>query len=72
VLVLLHVNPGGELSVTLTTRSLRMRSHPGETALPGGRYEEGDEEVEWTAVSAGFALFFWRFDLVMDMDLFGN
>lgn len=49
-----------------------MRSHPGETALPGGRYEEGDEEVEWTAVSAGFALFFWRFDLVMDMDLFGN
>ncbi|GAA5865084.1 hypothetical protein JCM8547_007707 [Rhodosporidiobolus lusitaniae] len=51
VLVLLHLNPLGELSVTLTTRSLRLRSHPGETALPGGRWEEGDgEEGEWTAL----------------------
>ncbi|GAA5888954.1 hypothetical protein JCM6882_009694 [Rhodosporidiobolus microsporus] len=51
VLVLLHLNPLGELSVTLTTRSKRMRSHPGETALPGGRWEEGDGEGgEWTAL----------------------
>ena len=51
VLVLLHLNPLGELSVTLTTRSSRLRSHPGETALPGGRWEEGDGEGGvWTAV----------------------
>ncbi|GAA5847192.1 hypothetical protein JCM9279_006131 [Rhodotorula babjevae] len=50
VLVLLHLNPLGELSVTLTTRSSRLRSHPGETALPGGRWEEGDGEGGvWTA-----------------------
>ncbi|BGP26979.1 NUDIX hydrolase domain containing protein [Rhodotorula toruloides] len=51
VLVLLHLNPLNELSVTLTTRSKRLRSHPGETALPGGRWEEGDGEGgEWTAL----------------------
>lgn len=50
MLVLLHVNPLGGLSVTLTTRSLRLRSHPGETALPGGRYEAHDPSVEATAV----------------------
>ncbi|GAA6050990.1 hypothetical protein JCM3770_005358 [Rhodotorula araucariae] len=51
VLVLLHLNPLGELSVTLTTRSQRLRSHPGETALPGGRWEEGDGEGgAWTAL----------------------
>ncbi|BGP42747.1 hypothetical protein JCM10450v2_006857 [Rhodotorula kratochvilovae] len=51
VLVLLHLNPLGELSVTLTTRSQRLRSHPGETALPGGRWEEGDGEGGvWTAL----------------------
>ncbi|GAA5821574.1 hypothetical protein JCM11251_000914 [Rhodosporidiobolus azoricus] len=51
VLVLLHLNPLGELSVTLTTRSKTMRSHPGETALPGGKWDEGDgEEGIWTAL----------------------
>ncbi|GAA5974297.1 hypothetical protein JCM11641_006719 [Rhodosporidiobolus odoratus] len=51
VLVLLHLNPVGQLSVTLTTRSRRLRSHPGETALPGGKWEEGDGEGgEWTAL----------------------
>ncbi|GAA5872009.1 hypothetical protein JCM3774_006579 [Rhodotorula dairenensis] len=51
VLVLLHLNPKGELSVTLTTRSKQLRSHPGETALPGGRWEQGDGEGgEWTAL----------------------
>ncbi|GAA6023534.1 hypothetical protein JCM10207_005707 [Rhodosporidiobolus poonsookiae] len=55
VLVLLHLNPLGELSVTLTTRSLRLRSHPGETALPGGRWEEGDGEGgEWTALREAY------------------
>ncbi|KAL8287182.1 hypothetical protein RQP46_003634 [Phenoliferia psychrophenolica] len=50
VLVLLHVNPLGGLSVTLTTRSLLLRSHPGETALPGGRFEPQDPTVEATAL----------------------
>ncbi|BGP10668.1 hypothetical protein JCM10049v2_006560 [Rhodotorula toruloides] len=51
VLLLLHLNPRGELSVTLTTRSKKLRSHPGETALPGGRWEEGDGEGGvWTAL----------------------
>lgn len=48
--MLLHVDEEGELKVTLTTRALTMRSHPGETALPGGRWEEGDGTVEGTAV----------------------
>lgn len=51
VLVLLHLDKHGELAVTLTTRSSKLRSHPGETSLPGGRWEEGDGEGgEWTAV----------------------
>ncbi|BGP34657.1 hypothetical protein JCM10296v2_006479 [Rhodotorula toruloides] len=51
VLLLLHLNRRGELSVTLTTRSKKLRSHPGETALPGGRWEEGDGEGGvWTAL----------------------
>ncbi|KAH9815823.1 NUDIX hydrolase domain-like protein [Melampsora americana] len=49
VLVLLHVNPLGGLSVTLTTRSSRLRSHPGDTALPGGRIEDLDESIVATA-----------------------
>ncbi|EGG03621.1 uncharacterized protein MELLADRAFT_78534 [Melampsora larici-populina 98AG31] len=50
VLVLLHVNSLGGLSVTLTTRSSRLRSHPGDTALPGGRIEDLDESVVATAL----------------------
>lgn len=50
VLVLLHVNSGGGLSVTLTTRSSRLRSHPGDTALPGGRIEDSDESIVATAL----------------------
>ncbi|KAG0152323.1 hypothetical protein CROQUDRAFT_102846 [Cronartium quercuum f. sp. fusiforme G11] len=45
VLVLLHVNAQGGLSVTLTTRSSRLRSHPG-----GGRVEETDDSVVTTAL----------------------
>ncbi|KAI5478630.1 hypothetical protein MNV49_004772 [Pseudohyphozyma bogoriensis] len=50
VLILLHIDATGNLSLTLTTRSLRLRSHPGETALPGGRYEDSDTSVEATAL----------------------
>ena len=34
----------------LTTRSKNLRSHPGQTALPGGKYEETDGSLVVTAV----------------------
>jgi 8-oxo-dGTP pyrophosphatase MutT (NUDIX family) len=51
VLVLLY-EQAGELRVLLTTRSKSLRAHPGQTALPGGKADEGDESLVWTAVSA--------------------
>lgn len=36
----------------LTTRSKNLRSHPGQTALPGGRHEETDVSLVATAVSS--------------------
>lgn len=52
VLVLLYLSPDGrELRTTLTTRNKRMRSHPGETALPGGKFEpRADTTIEQTAL----------------------
>ena len=51
MLVLLHLDEQGELCVTLTTRAKHLRSHPGETALPGGRFElEHDRNVQDTAL----------------------
>jgi len=47
-----------------------MRSHPGETALPGGRAEEGDIGVEGTAVSAKHSrLRFFKISLISDCSL---
>ncbi|KAI0033095.1 NUDIX hydrolase domain-like protein [Vararia minispora EC-137] len=40
----------GKLRVLLTTRSKALRSHPGQTALPGGKVDEGDESVAGTAL----------------------
>ena len=34
----------------LTTRSRNLRSHPGQTALPGGKYDETDGSLVVTAV----------------------
>ncbi|KAF7360165.1 Nudix hydrolase domain-containing protein [Mycena venus] len=48
VLVLLF-EEGGELRVLLTTRSKDLRTHPGQTALPGGRVDESDITVIQTA-----------------------
>ena len=42
----------GHLQVLLTTRSKKLRSHPGQTALPGGKCDEQDADVVVTAVSA--------------------
>ncbi|KAG2030434.1 NUDIX hydrolase domain-like protein [Suillus americanus] len=49
VLVLLYEQAGG-LRVLLTTRSKSLRAHPGQTALPGGKADEGDESLVWTAL----------------------
>ena len=38
------------LRVLLTTRSKNLRSHPGQTALPGGKYDGTDESLVATAV----------------------
>jgi len=45
VLVLLYERGGGGLRVLLTTRSKELRSHPGQTALPGGKVDESDAGV---------------------------
>jgi hypothetical protein len=49
VLVLLYERAGG-LRVLLTTRSKELRSHPGQTALPGGKVDQSDAGVVETAV----------------------
>ncbi|KAF8485813.1 NUDIX hydrolase domain-like protein [Russula ochroleuca] len=48
VLVLLYERAGG-LRVLLTTRSKELRSHPGQTALPGGKVDQSDAGVVETA-----------------------
>ena len=50
VLVVLYER-AGELRVLLTTRSKALRSHPGQTALPGGKVDEADGDFVQTAVS---------------------
>lgn len=39
----------GELYVILSQRSTQLRSHSGDTAIPGGRFEIGDADLEATA-----------------------
>lgn len=52
VLILLYERAGGDgLRVLLTTRSKELRSHPGQTALPGGKVDESDGGVVHTAAS---------------------
>ncbi|GBE88498.1 hypothetical protein SCP_1303140 [Sparassis crispa] len=48
VLVLLYER-AGKLRVLLTTRSKLLRTHPGQTALPGGKVDETDVDVTQTA-----------------------
>lgn len=50
MLVLIHVDDTGSLAVTLTTRSMKLRSHPGDTAFPGGKFDDVDGTVEATAL----------------------
>jgi 8-oxo-dGTP pyrophosphatase MutT (NUDIX family) len=39
------VDDGQELAVLLTRRAARMRAHPGQWALPGGRADDGETSV---------------------------
>lgn len=50
--VLLGLFPGrnGHLYVILSQRSSTLRSHGGDTAIPGGRFEAMDADLEATAV----------------------
>ncbi|KAK7454493.1 hypothetical protein VKT23_011247 [Stygiomarasmius scandens] len=49
VLVLLF-EKAGQLRVLLTTRSKQLRTHPGQTALPGGRKDVTDRDFIETAL----------------------
>ncbi|KAI0048951.1 hypothetical protein FA95DRAFT_971656 [Auriscalpium vulgare] len=49
VLVLLYERAGA-LRVLLTTRSKTLRSHPGQTALPGGKVDDTDADAWETAM----------------------
>ncbi|KAH6880174.1 NUDIX hydrolase [Coprinopsis sp. MPI-PUGE-AT-0042] len=49
VLVLLY-EEGGHLRVLLTTRSKALRTHAGQTALPGGRVDAEDKDFVATAL----------------------
>ncbi len=52
VLLGLFQGRNGELYVVLSQRASGMRSHGGDTALPGGRFEADDASLEATAVSS--------------------
>jgi peroxisomal coenzyme A diphosphatase NUDT7 len=49
VLVLLY-EQAGQLRVLLTTRSKSLRTHAGQTALPGGKKDATDDDLIQTAV----------------------
>jgi len=49
VLVPLFIGEDHTLHVLLTTRGKQLRSHAGDTALPGGRFEHTDRSIEETA-----------------------
>ncbi|KAM4078965.1 hypothetical protein ACB094_09G080100 [Castanea mollissima] len=50
VLICLFEGQDGELRVILTKRSMKLSSHPGDVALPGGKVEEGDVDDYTTAL----------------------
>ncbi|EPQ28358.1 uncharacterized protein PFL1_04185 [Pseudozyma flocculosa PF-1] len=54
VLLGLFAGRNGELYVILSKRSSRLRSHSGDTALPGGRFEHTDKDLEYTARREAF------------------
>ncbi|KAH7912325.1 NUDIX hydrolase domain-like protein [Hygrophoropsis aurantiaca] len=53
VLVLLY-EEAGKLRVLLTTRSKQLRSHPGQTALPGGKVDDCDPDLVHAALREAY------------------
>jgi 8-oxo-dGTP pyrophosphatase MutT (NUDIX family) len=49
VLVLLYPH-NGAIFVPLTVRPAALRTHSGEVSLPGGRYDDGDGDLQQTAL----------------------
>ncbi|KZT43786.1 hypothetical protein SISSUDRAFT_1039682 [Sistotremastrum suecicum HHB10207 ss-3] len=54
VLVALFVGRMGDLYVILSSRAKTLRTYAGDTSLPGGKWEEGDEDMEDTARREAF------------------
>ncbi|KAG8377058.1 hypothetical protein BUALT_Bualt09G0128500 [Buddleja alternifolia] len=50
VLVCIFGGQDGQLRVILTRRSMKLSSHPGDVALPGGKMDEGDVDDSATAL----------------------
>ncbi|KAI3472821.1 hypothetical protein Pfo_029950 [Paulownia fortunei] len=50
VLICIFSGQDGELRVILTRRSMKLSSHPGDVALPGGKMDEGDADDSATAL----------------------
>ncbi|KAL0450986.1 UNVERIFIED_CONTAM: Nudix hydrolase 15, mitochondrial [Sesamum latifolium] len=50
VLICIFGGQDGELRVILTRRSMKLSSHPGDVALPGGKMDEGDADDCATAL----------------------
>ncbi len=63
VLVLLYEQQG-ILRVLLTTRSKELRTHAGQTALPGGKKDAADADLLQTAVSR-FSIMFTNLTILM-------
>lgn len=51
--MVLFEGASGELEVLLTTRSSSLRTHGGQTALPGGKADPGEDNPVDTAVRLG-------------------
>ncbi|OCH89988.1 hypothetical protein OBBRIDRAFT_812908 [Obba rivulosa] len=54
VLVALFVGRMGDLYVLLSQRAATLRTYAGDTSLPGGRWEKGDRNIEYTARREAF------------------
>ncbi|XP_051130290.1 nudix hydrolase 15, mitochondrial-like [Andrographis paniculata] len=50
VLICIFCGQDGELRVILNRRSMKLSSHPGDVALPGGKMDEGDADDTATAL----------------------
>ncbi|GAM59573.1 hypothetical nudix hydrolase yeaB [Vibrio ishigakensis] len=44
------VDRGDSLHVLLTKRAEHLKHHPGQVSFPGGKYEESDKDLSFTAV----------------------